>query len=110
MKKIEIPAKPDHADKKKRFLHDIVIVLGDDIESDYDVVEKDFPDDLPDSWTDPDDVKVKKNACRCGQILLGEIEPPQCPLYKTNCDPTRPQGACMVSEEGTCSIYYRHGK
>jgi hypothetical protein len=60
MKKVEISARPDHADSKKRFLHDIAIVLGDDIESDYEVVGKDFPDDLPDSWTDPDDGKKKK--------------------------------------------------
>ena len=26
-----------------------------DIEADYDVVEKDFPDDLPETWVDPDD-------------------------------------------------------
>ena len=60
MKKVRISARPDHAERKKRFLHDIDIVLGDDIEADYDVVEKDFPDDLPDSWIDPDDDVEKK--------------------------------------------------
>ena len=60
MKTVRISARPDHADRKKRFLHDIDIILGDDIESDYEVVEKDFPDDLPDSWIDPDDKKEKK--------------------------------------------------
>jgi hypothetical protein len=60
MKKVGIAARPDHVDRRKRFLHNIDIVLGDDIEDDYDVVEKDFPDDLPDSWIDPDDEQEKK--------------------------------------------------
>ncbi|MFH0874649.1 MAG: hydrogenase formation protein HypD [archaeon] len=56
-------------------------------------------------------VVTKKSAgCRCGDILKGTIEPVSCPLYKKVCTPSNPQGACMVSEEGTCSIYYRHGK
>ena len=41
-------------------MYDVDIVLDDDIEDDYDVVEKDFPDDLPDSWFDPDD-NAEKN-------------------------------------------------
>ena len=60
MKKVRIAAKPDHVDRRKRFLHDIDIVLDDEIENDYEVVEKDFPDDLPDSWIDPDDEQKKK--------------------------------------------------
>ena len=59
MKRVAIPAKPDHADRKMRFKHEITIVLGDEIEEDYEVVEKEFPDDLPDSWTDPDDDQKK---------------------------------------------------
>ncbi|HBY06980.1 MAG TPA: hypothetical protein DEH22_04035, partial [Chloroflexi bacterium] len=57
MKRTTIPARPDHANKKKRFTKDITVVLGDDIENDYDVVDKDFPDGLPDFWVDPDDQK-----------------------------------------------------
>jgi len=60
MKRVPIPARPDHADRKKRFLHEVTIVLEDDIEDDYEVVEKDFPDDLPESWIDPDDDQEKK--------------------------------------------------
>ena len=55
MKRVRINARPDHENRRKRFLRNIDVILGDDIEADYDVVEKDFPDDLPDSWTDPDD-------------------------------------------------------
>ena len=60
MKKVPLKARPDHPNPKKRFTHDVAIVLGDDIENDYKVEDKDFPDDLPDSWTDPDDNKKKK--------------------------------------------------
>jgi hydrogenase expression/formation protein HypD len=52
----------------------------------------------------------KKSACKCGEILKGLIEPTQCPLYRKICTPEKPQGACMVSEEGSCAIYFRHGK
>ena len=55
MKRVTIPA-----NARRRFSHDITIELGDDLENDYDVVEKDFPDDLPESWIDPDDHKEKK--------------------------------------------------
>lgn len=50
-----------------------------------------------------------KNACRCGEVLKGLIEPKECELYKKVCTPDNPQGACMVSEEGSCSISYRYG-
>lgn len=60
MKKIKIKARPKHANRKKRFTHDITVVLDDDIENDYEVVDKDFPDDLPDSWIDPVTNKKKK--------------------------------------------------
>ncbi len=51
-----------------------------------------------------------KNACRCGEILQGLIEPNQCPLFKKICAPGNPFGACMVSVEGTCNIEYRYAK
>jgi hydrogenase expression/formation protein HypD len=53
---------------------------------------------------------AKKTACRCGDVIRGLIDPTSCPLYRKRCSPEDPQGACMVSEEGTCSIYYRYGK
>ncbi len=49
-------------------------------------------------------------GCRCGDVLRGFIEPVECPLYKTRCRPDDPQGACMVSAEGSCSISCRYGK
>jgi hydrogenase expression/formation protein HypD len=47
-------------------------------------------------------------GCRCGDVLRGVIDPPECPLFAGTCTPDSPQGACMVSSEGTCSAWYRH--
>jgi len=47
-------------------------------------------------------------GCRCGEILKGAIEPPECPLFDRTCTPRTPIGACMVSSEGTCAAWYRH--
>jgi len=47
-------------------------------------------------------------GCRCGEVLKGVIEPPECPLYEKVCVPDDPRGACMVSSEGTCAAWYRH--
>ena len=44
--------------------------------------------------------------CRCGQVLTGALTPTQCPLFGTACTPQTPQGACMVSMEGSCYHYY----
>lgn len=48
-------------------------------------------------------------ACRCGDVLKGEIKPPACPLFGKLCTPQDPVGACMVSGEGACSAYYQYG-
>ena len=47
-------------------------------------------------------------GCRCGDVLRGVIDPPECPLFDSGCDPDTPVGACMVSSEGTCSAWFRH--
>ncbi len=47
-------------------------------------------------------------GCRCGDVLRGVIDPPECPLFDAGCTPESPIGACMVSSEGTCSAWYRH--
>ena len=48
------------------------------------------------------------NGCSCGEILLGIKEPIECKLFKKVCTPLNPIGACMVSDEGTCSAYYKY--
>lgn len=47
-------------------------------------------------------------GCRCGEILKGVIEPPECPLFDHGCTPEMPVGACMVSSEGTCAAWHRY--
>ncbi len=51
---------------------------------------------------------VEPAGCRCGEVLKGSIDPPECPLFAIACTPVTPIGACMVSSEGTCAAWYRH--
>ena len=50
----------------------------------------------------------RESGCRCGEILMGLIEPPDCPLFGNVCTPSTPEGSCMVSSEGTCAAYYKY--
>jgi hydrogenase expression/formation protein HypD len=45
---------------------------------------------------------------RCGDVILGKIDPPECPLYMKECTPASPKGPTMVSAEGTCKIWADH--
>lgn len=45
-------------------------------------------------------------GCRCAQVLTGALKPTECPLFRTVCTPQSPQGACMVSAEGSCYNYF----
>ncbi|MBN2019261.1 MAG: hydrogenase formation protein HypD [Sedimentisphaerales bacterium] len=49
-------------------------------------------------------------GCRCGEVLCGLIDPPQCPLFDQPCTPTNPIGPCMVSSEGTCAAWFKYGR
>ena len=60
-----------------------------------------FPVELPPSREPP--------GCRCGDVLRGELLPPECPLFAKACTPQRPIGPCMVSAEGACAAYYQYG-
>ncbi len=51
-----------------------------------------------------------KTGCRCGEVLCGLIEPPQCGLFEKKCTPDSPIGPCMVSSEGTCAAWYKYGR
>jgi len=72
--------------------------------------------DLREEWRDRDAGRIEVEVgeprepagCRCGEILQGRIEPPECPLFAGTCTPDSPVGACMVSSEGTCAAWYRH--
>lgn len=47
--------------------------------------------------------------CICGAIMSGLASPTDCELFSKECDPENPVGACMVSSEGTCKIWYQYG-
>jgi len=48
-------------------------------------------------------------GCRCGEVIQGRIEPPDCALFGSECTHEQPIGPCMVSGEGTCAAWYRYG-
>jgi len=61
------------------------------------------------------DIKVEKSGktargCRCADVLKGLISPDGCPLFGKACTLENPVGACMVSSEGSCGIWYKYGK
>lgn len=47
-------------------------------------------------------------ACRCGDVIVGRINPDECSMFATGCTPVNPYGPCMVSAEGACGIWYRN--
>lgn len=48
-------------------------------------------------------------GCRCGEVLRGICEPPECPLFGRVCTPEDPVGPCMVSSEGACAAHLQYG-
>lgn len=48
--------------------------------------------------------------CIAGKILQGISKPPDCPAFGSQCTPSNPLGAPMVSSEGACNAYYRYGR
>jgi len=55
----------------------------------------------------PAEDKQLNSKCRCGEVIIGKINPEQCPMFGKICTPIKPKGPCMVSTEGTCGIWYR---
>jgi hydrogenase expression/formation protein HypD len=49
-------------------------------------------------------------GCECPAVLRGTRRPTDCRLFATVCTPDDPMGACMVSSEGACAAWYRHGR
>jgi hydrogenase expression/formation protein HypD len=55
------------------------------------------------------DIESRENpSCICGEIMLGLKTPSDCPLFGKACTPESPKGACMVSNEGNCSICFKY--
>ncbi len=75
--------------------------------------------ELREEWKDLEiknsyDVKVPnlpdlEKGCLCGAVLRGMALPTDCRLFGKECTPRHPVGPCMVSYEGTCSIFYKYG-
>jgi len=53
-------------------------------------------------------VPERRTACRCGDVMMGVILPPDCRLFGKRCAPENPVGPCMVSSEGACAAYYKY--
>ena len=58
-------------------------------------------------------IKIEKSqdippGCSCHLVMTGKIYPFECKLFRKTCTPVNPIGPCMVSQEGTCSIYFRY--
>lgn len=56
----------------------------------------------------PEKEEVPIKGCACGEVLSGQITPPECVLFGRACTPLQPVGPCMVSHEGSCAAYYRY--
>ncbi len=78
------------------------IIENSGLELNEDYIEFDVRKRFP--LTKP--IKVKKTACRCGEVLRGVVKPYECPLFAKACTPSSPKGPCMVSSEGSCAAYY----
>lgn len=58
-------------------------------------------------------IKISKSqdippGCSCHLVMVGKLFPYECKLFRKECTPLYPVGPCMVSSEGTCSIYYKY--
>ena len=49
-------------------------------------------------------------GCRCADVVCGRVDPHDCPHFGRRCVPQDPLGACMVSDEGACSVWYRNSE
>jgi len=47
-------------------------------------------------------------GCRCRDVILGRINPNECPLFSVKCTPLNAIGPCMVSTEGVCGIWFKN--
>ena len=47
-------------------------------------------------------------GCRCTDVILGRINPVECPLFQKVCTPFQAIGPCMVSSEGACGIWFKN--
>lgn len=70
------------------------------------VIRKEYRSYSEEVPSEEEPISNKSSGCRCGEVIIGRIEPKQCPLFEKVCTPSKPIGPCMVSQEGTCGIHY----
>lgn len=70
------------------------------------VIRKEYKNYSMEVPLEEESILDKPSGCRCGEVIIGRIEPNQCPLFGKACTPSKPVGPCMVSQEGTCGIHY----
>ncbi len=63
-----------------------------------------------DRLSDLEDEYPEPPGCQCGEVLRGVMEPSECGLFGSACQPTSPVGPCMVSSEGSCNIMFKYGR
>ena len=56
------------------------------------------------------ETSARNSKCRCGEVLRGAINPPECPLFSRACEPLHPIGPCMVSVEGVCAAWFKYNQ
>jgi len=66
--------------------------------------------DAEELWALPGARVEDPKACRCGEVLTGQLSPWECGVFGTACTPERPLGTCMVSSEGACAAFYAYGR
>ncbi len=66
-----------------------------------------FAIDVTSLWDSAPPALVQQ--CICGDIMAGIALPRDCRLFGKECVPDSAVGACMVSSEGTCRIWYQYG-
>ena len=110
-------AKPEGNIKALEILDDVFepadsewLGIGEIPKSGLRIREKYSEFDAEAMWPVEAEATMREKGCRCGEILMGLIEPPECPLFANVCTPEMPHGACMVSSEGTCAAFYKYQK
>ena len=51
---------------------------------------------------------TEPSGCPASMVLLGKLQPPDCPHFGSRCTPDSPLGAPMVSPEGPCAAFFLH--
>jgi len=51
---------------------------------------------------------MTNSKCIAGEIMKGNRQVSDCPYFGSDCNPSHPLGAPMVSDEGVCAAYYNY--